>query len=404
MDGDTIQFDGDAVRAPDHPVILFIEGEGVGPDIWKAARPVLDASVRAAYGSARRIAWKEILAGQKARDAYGDWLPRETVDAIREYKVALKGPLATPVGKGIRSINVLLRRELGLYASVRPIRHLMGVPSPVKAPEKVDIVVFRENLEDVYAGIEWPHGSPEARDIIRFIGERTGIVIDADSGIGIKPMSEKNSKNLIRRAIRYALDTGRTRVTLMHKGNIMKFTEGAFREWGYELARDEFPGAAITEGECLEKFRGTQPRGTVVIDDRMADDMFQQVLLRPSRFSVIAAPNLDGDYLSDALAAQVGGVGMAPGANLGDGAAVFEAIHGTAPKYADRDVANPGALILSGEMMLRFLGWTEAADLVLKGMEKAILAGRVTRDLARLMTGAAEVSCSKFSEAIIECM
>lgn len=397
-----IEYNTHIISVPDNPVIPFIQGDGVGPEIWRVARSVLDAAVKHAYRGTKEIAWAEVYAGDTAYQLYGQWLPMETIEAIRSYKVAIKGPLTTPVGGGIRSINVLLRKTLGLYAGVRPIRYIGGVPSPVVKPEQVDIVLFRENLEDVYTGIEWPGKSVEALEIIRLINNRGGFFIDEDSGIGIKPMSPNNSKNLIRRAIRYAIDNHRASVTLVHKGNIMKYTEGAFKEWGYEVARDEFPGVVITERELSARNHSRQPEGTVVLKDRIADDMFQQVLLNPSQFDVIATPNLNGDYLSDAIAAQVGGLGMAPGANIGDEAAVFESVHGTFPTYAGRNRANPGAMILTGQMMLRFIGWDEAAECVFKGVEKTIRQKKVTEDLARMMNGVVPIACSGFGDAVVE--
>ncbi len=392
------------ISVPEAPIIPFIEGDGIGPDIWAATRLVLDASVAKAYEGSRAIAWEEILAGEKAKEATGQWLPQETLDAVREYVVAIKGPLTTPVGEGIRSLNVTLRQELDLYACIRPVRYLNGVPSPVKRPQDVDMVIFRENTEDVYAGIEWPEGSEEAAKIIDFIGKELGKSIRPDSGIGIKPISRTGTHRLVRKAIRYALDNNRDSVTLVHKGNIMKFTEGAFRNWGYEVARLEFPDQTVTEEEVWDKHGGKAPAGKVVIKDRIADAMFQQILLRPTEYSVLAMPNLNGDYMSDALAAQVGGLGMAPGANIGDGYALFEATHGTAPKYTGMDKVNPGSLILSGALMLEYLGWTEARDLVYQGLERAIGNKRVTYDLARQIEGAKEVKCSEFAQAIIEAM
>ncbi len=402
MSGQKIQYEKGKINVPDTPVVLFIEGDGTGPDIWRATRTVLDAAVEKAYGGKRRIEWKEVLAGEKAFKETGSWLPDETLKKIGEYKVALKGPLTTPVGGGIRSINVTLRQVMSLYACVRPVRYFAGVPSPVKSPEKIDMVIYRENMEDVYAGIEWKEGSGEAKKIIDFIKKELGKDILANSGIGIKPISETNTKNLVRSAVKYAIENGRKSVTLVHKGNIMKFTEGAFRDWGYEIARAEFGDRTVTEEEIWEKYDGKAPSGKVVIKDRIADNMFQQVLLRPDEYDVIATPNLNGDYLSDALAAQVGGLGMAPGANIGDSEAVFEATHGTAPKYAGQDKVNPGSLILSGEMMLRFLGWKEAADGVVRGLEKTIQQKRVTYDLERLMEGATLLKCSEFGRAVAD--
>ena len=404
MGGQTIRYEKGELTVPDNPIILFIEGDGTGPDIWRATRVVIDAAVEKAYGGARRIEWMEVLAGEKAFRETGSWLPDDTLEKIRAYKVAIKGPLTTPVGGGIRSINVTLRQKLSLYACIRPVRYLKGVPSPVREPEKVDMIIFRENMEDVYAGIEWKEGSPEARKVIEFLNCEMGAAVPADAGIGIKPISAANSKNLVRRAIRYAVENKRRSVTLVHKGNIMKFTEGAFRDWGYQVAREEFADITVTEDELWERYGGTPPEGRVVIKDRIADAMFQQVLLRPDEYDVIATPNLNGDYLSDAIAAQIGGLGMAPGANIGDSEAVFEATHGTAPKYAGQDKVNPGSLILSGEMMLRFLGWREAADAIIHAMEKTIAQKRVTYDLERQMKGATLLRCSEFGRAVADNM
>jgi len=396
----SINQDG-SITVPDSPVIPYIEGDGTGPDIWAASRKVMDAAVSKAYAGKRQIAWLEVLAGEKAKKLTGEWLPQATLDAITKNVVAIKGPLSTPVGEGIRSLNVTLRQVLDLYACVRPVRYYQGVISPVKNPEKVDMVVFRENTEDVYAGIEWKANSPEADKIIDFIDKELGKKIRPASGIGIKPMSAFCTKRLVRKAIAYAITNNRPTVTLVHKGNIMKFTEGAFRNWGYELAREEFPGQVITEQELWDKYNGKQPAGLVVIQDRIADAMFQQVLLRPSEYSVLALPNLNGDYISDALAAQVGGLGIAPGANIGDGFAVFEATHGTAPKYAGQDKVNPGSLLLSGVMMLEYLGWNEPVAMIQKALETTISQKTVTYDLARQMEGATELKCSAFADAII---
>jgi isocitrate dehydrogenase len=386
---------GDAgIQVPDDPIIPFIEGDGIGPDIWGATRTVLDAAVTHAYGAERRIVWKEILAGEKARERTGEWLPEDTVEAIREYHVAIKGPLTTPVGGGIRSLNVTMRQVLDLYACIRPVRYFDGVPSPVREPERLDVVIFRENTEDVYAGIEYPAGSEEAerlRDVLTALGAE----VREGSAIGIKPMSAFGTKRLVAAAIRYALERGRESVTLVHKGNIMKFTEGAFRDWGYEVARERFGDTTVPEADA------GGDDGRIVIKDRIADAMFQQVLLRPDEYSVIALPNLNGDYLSDACAAQVGGLGMAPGANVGDEAALFEATHGTAPKYAGQDKVNPGSLILSGVMMLEHIRWMEAARAVVRGLEGAIAARRVTYDLERQMEGATLVSTSGFAQEIV---
>ena len=396
--------DKGGINVPDCPVIPYIEGDGIGPDIWNATYRVLDAAVEKAYGGSKKIEWKEILAGEKAVEKTGEWLPQATLDAIREYVVAIKGPLTTPVGEGIRSLNVTLRQELDLYACVRPVRYFKGVPSPVKRPENVDMVIFRENTEDVYAGIEWPEGSAEAAKIIAFLKNEMGAEVREDSGIGIKPISRFGTYRLVRKAIVHAIENSRDSVTLVHKGNIMKFTEGAFRTWGYELAAKEFPEETISEADLWDKHDGKVPEGKIVIKDRIADAMFQQILLRPTEYSVLAMPNLNGDYMSDALAAQVGGLGMAPGANIGDGVALFEATHGTAPKYTGMDKVNPGSLILSGAMMLEYLGWKEAMQLVHKAIEGAIARKVVTYDLARQIEGAKKVKCSEFADEIISCM
>jgi isocitrate dehydrogenase len=397
-----IKYENGVISTPDHPVILFIEGDGTGPDIWRAAKHVLDAAIEKTYSGKRKIKWMEILAGEKAFKETGNWLPDETLDKIKEYRIAIKGPLTTPVGGGIRSINVTLRQALKLYACVRPVRYIKGMPSPVKNPEKVDIVIYRENMEDLYSGIEWKQGSEDARKVINFLNTEMKQKLEFDAGIGIKPISISNTGNLVRSAIKYAILNNRKNITLVHKGNIMKFTEGAFRDWGYALAKNEFADIIITEDELWNKYNGKQPKDKIVIKDRIADAMFQQVLLRPDEYDIVATPNLNGDYLSDALAAQVGGLGMAPGANIGDSEAVFEATHGTAPKYAGQDKVNPGSLILSGELMLRFLGWTEAADRLMSGLEKTILQKKVTYDLERLMEGATLLKCSEFGEAITE--
>ena len=404
--GDPIRVRPDAsLEVPDHPIVPFIEGDGIGPDIWRASQRVLDAAVAKAYQGKKQIAWYEVYAGEKANTLYGEtlWLPDETVEAITKYVVAIKGPLTTPIGGGFRSINVALRQVLDLYCCLRPVRYFAGVPSPMKAPEKLDIVLFRENVEDVYAGIEWAAGSPEANKVIA-LAKELGKNIRAESGIGIKPMSAFGSKRLIRRGIQYALSHGRPSVTLVHKGNIMKYTEGAFRGWGYELAKDEFADKVISEDDVWANHGGKVPAGKIMIKDRIADSIFQQLLLRPDEYSVLCTPNLNGDYLSDAAAAQVGGLGIAPGGNIGDKGAVFEATHGTAPKYAGQDKVNPGSVILSGALMLEHLGWNEAANLVTKGMEGAIAAKIVTYDFARQMQGAREVKCSEFGTAIIENM
>ena len=399
----TINPDG-TINVPDNPIIPFIEGDGIGPDIWRATRMVLDAAVEKAYNGKRSISWKEIYAGEKAKEKTGEYLPQETLDAISEYVVAIKGPLTTPVGEGIRSLNVTLRQVLDLYACVRPVRYFKGVPSPVKRPELVNMVIFRENTEDVYAGIEWPAESPEAKKVIDFLEKELGAKIRSDSGIGIKPISKTGTFRLVRKAIRYAIENNRDSVTLVHKGNIMKYTEGAFRNWGYELAATEFPEKTISEADLWEKHGGNVPEGKIVIKDRIADAMFQQILLRPAEYSVLAMPNLNGDYMSDALAAQVGGLGMAPGANIGDGVALFEATHGTAPKYTGLDKVNPGSLILSGAMMLEYLGWDEARDKIHEGLERAISKKRVTYDLARQIPDAEEVKCSEFAKSMVDSM
>ncbi len=390
-----------SINIPDQPIIPFIEGDGIGPDIWAATRKVLDAAVEKSYGGKHKIHWLEIYAGEKAKDKTGEWLPQDSLDKITEHVVAIKGPLTTPVGEGIRSLNVTLRQVLDLYACVRPVRYYQGVVTPVKEPEKVDMVVFRENTEDVYAGIEWQAGSSEANKVINFLNQEMGKDIRAESGIGIKPISAFGTKRLVRKAIQYAIANHRPSVTLVHKGNIMKFTEGAFRNWGYELAKEEFADKVISEDELWSKYDGKQPAGLIVIRDRIADAMFQQILLRPDEYSVLAMPNLNGDYMSDALAAQVGGLGMAPGANIGDGYALFEATHGTAPKYAGQDKVNPGSLLLSGVMLLEYLEWKEAKELVEKALEATISNKTVTYDLARQMQGATELKCSEFADAII---
>ena len=396
--------DDGTISVPDLPIIPCIEGDGIGPDIWKATRLVLDAAVEKAYGGKKKISWKEILAGEKAYQQTGKWLPPETLEAIKEHVVAIKGPLTTPVGEGIRSLNVTLRQELDLYACVRPVRYFKGTPCPVKRPEDMDMIIFRENTEDVYAGIEWPEGSEDARKVIRFLKDEMGQDIRPDSGIGIKPISRFGTQRLVRKAIRHAIDTGKSSVTLVHKGNIMKYTEGAFKNWGYELAKTEFPEMTITEQELWDNYNGRQPEGKIVIKDRIADAMFQQILLRPREYSVLALPNLNGDYISDACAAQVGGLGMAPGANIGDGYALFEATHGTAPKYTGLDKVNPGSLILSGAMMLEYLGWKDAMEKIHSALEAAIAKKRVTYDLARQIEGATEVKCSEFALSIVESM
>jgi isocitrate dehydrogenase len=451
--GATIEYTGDGMfRVPDRPIIPFIEGDGTGRDIWKASRAVFDAAVEKAYGGKRKVEWLEIFAGEKAHRQFHEWLPQDSVDAIRDFRVAIKGPLTTPVGGGIRSLNVTLRQVLDLYSCVRPVRYFEGVPSPVREPQRMNVVIFRENTEDVYAGIEWRSGSAEVKKLIAYLNDEmlkgTTKKIREDSGIGIKPMSPTGTKRLVRRAIVYALDNQRTIVTLVHKGNIQKFTEGAFRDWGYELATQEFRPYVVTEREswilgnkdanpditveanaeaiepgldqATDEFRKQlyaevkrvldtlyeshgkgQWKKKILINDRIADSVFQQVLTRADEYQVFATPNLNGDYLSDACAAQVGGLGMAPGANIGDGFGVFEATHGTAPKYANKNQVNPGSVVLSGEMMLRYLGWTEAADLIIKGLNGAIRSKKVTYDFARQMEGATEIKCSAFGDNII---
>jgi len=450
-----IGYSGGELQVPDAPIIPFIEGDGTGRDIWKASRRVFDAAVEHAYGGKRRVAWFEVFAGEKAFNTFKEWLPNDTVDAIRDYRVAIKGPLTTPVGGGIRSLNVALRQILDLYSCERPVRYYAGVPSPVRHPEKVDVVIFRENTEDVYIGIEWKSGTPEVKKLLEFLNNEMlkdgKKQIRWDSGVGIKPISPFGTKRLVRRAIKYALAHGRKSVTLVHKGNIQKFTEGAFRDWGYELAREEFRGQIVTERESwildnldknpglsieqngamiepgleqataafvksvcdevkqtLDAIGATHGKGQwkkkLMINDRIADSVFQQVLLRADEYSVLATPNLNGDYLSDACAAQVGGLGMAPGSNIGDGYGVFEATHGTAPKYADKDVINPSSLMLSGAMMFEFLGWSEAGKLIEDGIARTIQQKRVTYDLERLMQGATKVGTAAFASAIIENM
>ncbi|MBO2942498.1 NADP-dependent isocitrate dehydrogenase [Paenibacillus sp. F411] len=420
-EGEKITIDNGKLQVPNQPVIPFIEGDGTGRDIWKASKRVLDAAVEKAYNGSKSIAWYEVFAGEKAFNTYGEWLPNDTLEAIREYIVAIKGPLTTPIGGGIRSLNVALRQELDLYTCLRPVRYFDGVPSPVKRPELVDMVIFRENTEDIYAGIEYKEGSEEVKKVIKFFQEEMGvnkIRFPETSGIGIKPVSSEGSKRLVRAAVEYAIQHGRKSVTLVHKGNIMKFTEGAFKNWGYEVAEAEFGDKVFTwaQYDVIKEKDGTdaanaaqkaaEEAGKIIVKDAIADIALQQVLTRPTDFDVIATLNLNGDYLSDALAAQVGGIGIAPGANINyvTGHAIFEATHGTAPKYADKDVVNPGSVILSGVMLLEHLGWNEAADLIYKGMESAINNKTVTYDFARLMDGATEVKCSQFADEIINHM
>lgn len=404
--GHKITIEGERLCVPDDPIIPFIEGDGTGPDIWRASRRVLEGSVEKAYGGKRKIHWFEIYAGEKANKAYGEntWLPNDTLEAIKEYVVAIKGPLTTPIGGGIRSLNVTLRQVLDLFACVRPVKYYDGVPSPMKRPQDLNIVIYRENTEDVYAGIEWREGTPDAKKMIDFLNTQMQKKVRTDSGIGIKPISVFGSKRLVKKAIQYAIENDRKSVTLVHKGNIMKFTEGAFRDWGYQTAQEEFPNDAITETELTEKYGGKQPPSKILIKDRIADSMFQQLLLRPSEYDVLATPNLNGDYLSDAAAAQVGGLGIAPGGNISYHYAIFEATHGTAPKYAGQDKVNPGSVILSGVMMLQYLGWKEAAQLIEHALQETIRKKIVTYDFARLMEGAREVKCSEFAEAIVKNM
>jgi len=402
-EGEVITMKDGALQVPDQPIVPYIEGDGTGPDIWRASQLVFDSAVQKAYGGKRKIVWFEVLAGEKAKNQLDDWLPADTLEAINHHLVAIKGPLTTPVGGGIRSLNVALRQQLDLYACVRPVRYFTGVPSPLKEPEKTDMVIFRENSEDIYAGIEYREGTPEVQKLIQFLTQEMGVTkirFPETSGIGIKPVSKEGTERLVRSAINYALENGRKSVTLVHKGNIMKFTEGAFRDWGYELAKREFGAQEIDGGPWCKL-----PNG-LIIKDSIADAFLQQILLRPEEYDVIATLNLNGDYISDALAAQVGGIGIAPGANINyvTGHAVFEATHGTAPKYANQDKVNPGSVILSGEMMLRYMGWTEAADLIISSLEKTIQQKRVTYDFERLMTGATLLKTSEFGQAMVENM
>lgn len=405
-EGEKISIKDGKISVPDNPIIPFIEGDGTGPDIWFASKMVFDAAVKKAYKGKKKIVWMEVYAGEKAVRTYGKnkWLPGETLEAIKEYIVAIKGPLTTPVGGGIRSLNVALRQKLDLFACVRPVKYYAGTPSPVKRPQDLDVVIFRENTEDVYSGIEFKSGTQEAIDIIKYINKKYEKNIRAGSGVGIKPMSQFGTERLVKKAIEYAIANKRSSVTLVHKGNIMKFTEGAFKDWGYETAKKYFSDVTITEDELWKKYNGKAPEGKIIIKDRIADSMFQQALLRPSEYDVLATPNLNGDYLSDATAAQVGGLGIAPGANMSYHFGVFEATHGTAPKYAGLDKVNPGSVILSGVMMFEYLGWNEAAKLIEKALGKAIKAKTVTYDFARLMNGAKELSCSDFGRAIINNM
>jgi isocitrate dehydrogenase len=399
--GTSISRRGGQLVVPDNPIIPFIEGDGTGPDIWRASVRVFDAAVAKAYGGKRRLEWFEVLAGEKAKNLTSEWLPNDTLEAVKAYKVAIKGPLTTPVGGGIRSLNVTLRQVLDLYACIRPVRYFAGTPAPVTHPERMNVVIFRENTEDVYAGIEFAKGTPQAERVIEFLAKEMGKRIAPDSGIGIKPISETGTKRLMRMAMQYALAHERKIVTIVHKGNIMKFTEGAFRDWSYEVAKAEFRDRIVTEEEVTA---GASRDGKLLINDRIADSVFQQILTRTAEYDVFATPNLNGDYLSDACAAQVGGLGMAPGANIGDDIAFFEATHGTAPKYAGKDVINPGSLILSGVMMLNYLGWAEAGALIERALEKTIAKKQVTYDLARQMQGARELKTSEFADAIIKNM
>jgi isocitrate dehydrogenase len=393
-----------SLQVPDYPIIPYIEGDGVGPDIWKAAVRVLDKSVEKSFGQRRKIHWLETFAGEKAQKTLGTPIPEETLRTIEEHKVAIKGPLTTPVGGGLRSLNVFLRQRLDLYACLRPVRHFPGVPSPLRHPEKLDVVIVRENTEDLYTGVEWPQGSPEALKLLAFLEKELGKKVPLDSGIGLKTISAARTKRLVRWAIRYALRHGRRSVTLVHKGNIMKYTEGAFRDWGYQVAREEFGASILIEEEASLDRHAKPPAGKLILKDRIADAMFHEILLRPEEYDVLAMPNLNGDYFSDACAAQVGGLGMAPGANTGDEVAVFEATHGSAPQYAGKDKVNPSSLILSGAMMLEHLGWPEAARRIVEGLERTIQQRTVTYDLHRQMEGAKLLKCSEFASAVVENM
>lgn len=401
--GETITFANNQYHVPDKPIIPFIEGDGIGPDIWRASQMVFDAAVKKAYGGKRKVAWMEIYAGEKAQKLYNEWLPEESLEAIRRQLIAIKGPLTTPVGGGFRSLNVAIRQILNLYACIRPVKYYKGVPSPVRFPEKMNVVVFRENTEDVYSGIEYRQGTPEAKKLYDFLTKELGAKINPDSGLGIKPISILGTKRLVRKAIDYLLLQGHDNITLMHKGNIMKYTEGAFKDWGYELAREEYSDYLVTEDDLWKKYDGKIPAGKKIIKDRIADNMLQQILTRTDEYDIIATPNLNGDYISDACAAQVGGLGMAPGANIGDVMGVFEATHGTAPKYAGQDKVNPASVILSGVLMFQYLGWGEVGTTIEKAMEKAIIQKRVTYDLARQMEGNVKpLKTSEFGKAIID--
>tara|TARA_B100000900_G_C20587360_1_gene720150 strand:- start:221 stop:1468 length:1248 start_codon:yes stop_codon:yes gene_type:complete len=399
----TVNNDG-TYNIPDNPIITFIEGDGIGPDLWAASVRVFDAAVEKAFKGSKKISWAEVYAGEKALDITKEWLPKETTDVISEYLISIKGPLTTPVGGGIRSLNVALRQIMDLYACVRPVRWINGTPSPVKNPEKMDVVLFRENTEDVYSGVEYESGTDEANELIKILQTKFGANVRDLSGVGIKPISAFGTKRLVRKAIQYAIDNGRKTVTLVHKGNIMKFTEGAFKDWGYELGKEEFPDVTISEDELWDKYDGKAPEGKIVINDRIADNMLQQILTRTDEYDVLALPNLNGDYMSDACAAQIGGLGLAPGANIGDEIALFEATHGTAPKYAGQDKVNPGSVILSGVMMFEHIGWREVANLIVKALEKTVLDKDVTYDLHRQIEGANLLKCSEFGDAIIKNM
>ncbi|MDH3891113.1 MAG: isocitrate dehydrogenase (NADP(+)) [candidate division Zixibacteria bacterium] len=402
--GKPIEVKNKKLKIPANPIIPVIEGDGIGRDIMKATRRVVDAAVEKAYKGKKRIVWMDVYAGEKANELYGEWMPQETFDAIKKYIVALKGPLTTPVGGGFRSLNVTLRQVLNLYACVRPVKWFKGVGSPVVHPEKLNVVIFRENTEDVYSGIEWQKGSKEAKKVIAWMNKTMKTNIRADSGVGVKPISVTGTKRLVRKAIQHAIDKKRSSVTLVHKGNIMKYTEGAFRDWGYKLATSEFRNKVVTEDELWDKYKGKMPKGKILIKDRIADSIFQQVLTRPDEYEILATPNLNGDYLSDACAAQVGGLGMAPGANIGDYIGLFEATHGTAPKYADKDVINPGSVILSAVMMLDYMGWDKAAQMIEKSIQKTIDKKTVTYDLHRQMKGAKKVGTSEFATQMIKNM
>jgi len=399
----TVNSDG-TYNIPDNPIVTFIEGDGIGPDLWAASVRVFDAAVEKAFNGSKKISWAEVYAGEKAVEITKEWLPQETTDVISEYLISIKGPLTTPVGGGIRSLNVALRQIMDLYACVRPVRWINGTPSPVKSPEKMDVVLFRENTEDVYSGVEYESGTDEANEVIEFLQKKLKANVRDLSGIGIKPISAFGTKRLVKKAVQYAIDNNRKSVTLVHKGNIMKFTEGAFKDWGYELAKDEFPEQTISEDELWDKYDGKAPEGKIVINDRIADNMLQQILTRTDEYDVLALPNLNGDYMSDACAAQIGGLGLAPGANIGDEIALFEATHGTAPKYAGQDKVNPGSVILSGVMMFEHMGWRNVAELIVKALEKTVLDKDVTYDLHRQIEGANLLKCSEFGDAIIKNM